>query len=79
MREQRGLTLERCTPRLRWMPEQFRHMNMPMFTLAQVGPRERQSQHFRLSSCFSRPPSTRLCSSFCALLTDVLLFELMAL
>ena len=66
-------TLEMWTPRLRWTPEQFRHINTPRLTLAQVGPRAQQSAHFRLSSCLINCWSMRLCASFWALVTALLL------
>ncbi len=53
-------------------------MKTPRFTDAHVGPRARQSAHRRLSSCFIRMDNTRLCSSFCALLTAFLLLLMAA-
>ena len=73
------MSLDALTAMHLWTPEQFKQMKTPRLTLAHVGPLAPQSEHRRFSSSFSSAVKTRLCSSFCALLTlFLLLLDMMA-
>ena len=58
-------TNDMCTPRERWMPEQFVQMKMPRLTDAQRGWREGQSAHSWFSGRFKHA-SRRLRSLLCS-------------
>tara|TARA_B100001175_G_C19323138_1_gene548762 strand:+ start:519 stop:725 length:207 start_codon:yes stop_codon:yes gene_type:complete len=45
-------TLEMCTPKLLWIPEQFVHMKIPKFMLAHRGKRDGHSAQTMFSGFF---------------------------